>query len=362
MALQIIHRHFVFPAAFEHVTLETVPQSQIIIRIAKHPHVQNLLVECFMLALNECQAMTTARWAAAGMVVVWVGARCQVVLRYGNTVVGTHFFQILNAAVDFQHIIDMIESFDEAAFNAAPSVEFDVTLQFQRNINVMNPLPRLRTMINRRPREEIFAEFNLGNRRGRRNAAVAPRLGDPRRRLGARTLVYSELKKKMTHERSLGSFFHYTDAVINTPETESNFCFPMAFIKCQMRVLTEDTLYETKAKPTMTQFMQANPRLHLDEDPFDPDHFPICTEAHLHERGQGGLEFLTRNAEGNASSWLFNPFKLKHKQHVDGFTEYYDEVSPDLAAIWFMVAQDVYNQVSAFDAISFPQSLILFTS
>lgn len=354
MAFQIAQRQWVFPAVFEHVTLETVPHSQIIIRIAKQPGVQNLLIACFMMALNECMAMTAQRWLESGLVVTWVGARCQVILRYANVVVGTHFFQIVNAAADFQHIIDQIESFDELAFNMAPMVEFDIALQFQRHINAVNPLPRLRTMINRRPRAEIFQQFNLagGNRNRNRNAEAVARRGDPRLRVGARTSVYSELKKKMTHQRSLGSFFHYTDAVLNTPETDDNFCFPMAFIKCQMRVLTADVIAETKGKASMTQFKAGHHDLYDADDVFNPNGFPICTEAGLHRRNQGGLEFFcTHTPEGedhsSAYSLLFNPYKAKSKVHEDGFSEYYDEVTPEYATVWYMAAQDVFNQVCA---------------
>jgi hypothetical protein len=353
---QINLRQWVFPANFAHVNLETVPQSQIIIRINKPPGVQNLLIACFVMALNECMAMTTARWAAAGLVVTWVGARCQVVLRYAQhlhmaleRIIGTHFFGVVNAADDFQAIIDMIESFDELEFNASPWVEFDITLQFQRHVNAVNPLPRLRTMINRRPRAEVFQQFNLQNQRGRGRGLGqggnrrGDRRGDPRLRVGAS--AYSDMKKKMTHQRSLGSFFHYTDAVMNTPETEDNFCFPMAFIKCQLRVLTSDTLTETKGKDTMNHFKRDHPTLFDADDLFNPDHFPICTEARFHERGQGGLELVTRTETGQASAFLFNPYKKKSKDHPDGFKEYYDEVTPEYATLWYMVAQDVYNQV-----------------
>src|ERR1022692_5332185 len=101
MALHIALTQWVFPAPFVYLNVETVPQSQIIVRVQKTPGVQNLLIECFMLALNRCIEMTSQRWYEAGMIATYVGARCQVVLRFGDVTVGTNFFLMANAAQDF---------------------------------------------------------------------------------------------------------------------------------------------------------------------------------------------------------------------------------------------------------------------
>lgn len=195
--------YWVFPPPGVVVNMNTPPQTQTIITVAKPPFTPNLLINTFNLALTEAVAVTNNRWAANGLVIDWGHARVQVNMTYPpNVTLSTGFFNLANALLIFQEIIDGIASWDELVFRAAPQVTYDITLQFQhsRIVQRYNLRPRIRVQ------GGVLDRANVFGRGGR--------LRGPNARFGSK---YTDMKKKMIHNRDIGSFFRLTDSIMDVP-------------------------------------------------------------------------------------------------------------------------------------------------
>ncbi len=329
--------HWIFPPRLAHVVPDTPPQTIIQVEISKNPNEAGLLIQTFIVALNECRTMTAGRWAANGMTVDWVGARCQVVLRYnaGAVNIATNFFYLENAAADFQHIVDLMPSFDEAVFLAQHTIVYEITLQFRRTVN---PAPRLTRSIAAQPRRST----RIGALSALRNNPInGVRLLGNGNRVGA---SYHILKSKMIH-RSVENFYSKTDALLNVPHTALNFCFPMAFIKCQLRTLLPTRIQETRGKSTMDQFVRT-PENHwwlAYIDNFDPTKFPGVRREYptINRHNQ----FIAITDDATLISYLFNPYKEVEKVYPDNYEEHFKDLSMEDQALWVVMADDVLAQV-----------------
>jgi hypothetical protein len=74
----------------------------------------------------------------------------------------------------------------------------------------------------------------------RRNDRYDLRPLENRGRVGGETneSLYSKLKERIYIKRTLGDFFTHSKASISVPITEEELCFPMAFMRCQLRTWT----------------------------------------------------------------------------------------------------------------------------
>lgn len=424
-----------FPVPDVPVTFHTPSMSVINIWITKLAGAPNLLSNCFIIAMTTAQNMTTALWLLGGFNITFT--RCQVVMQYtgadGNIMsLSTRFFHVVNAAVDFQHIVDNIESWDDALFNAATEIHFIITLQFDR-VAIPPPQMQLRPRAPRVPppaprggrgrgigrggREGREGREGRGGRvaapvaahhpvvvapvlplqRGQRQAqeraqrllrrnmaapvavqvpepapAAHPVVGRPLRnvvngaprgqfvqnllsgrqyRSGPRPRVgsrYTDLKKRMHHKRGIEDFYFMTDSIMNVPHTEDEFCFPMAFIKCQMRTVTAAGIVETKGKSTMKLFADCleNTCWMEESDIYDPFYLPNSEALLGHP---ASVDLLKTHREGDwtrAYHLPFNPFKGKKEVHEDGFVEYYADRSFEYNQAWYVVAFDIFLQVT----------------
>lgn len=153
---------------------------------------------------------------------------------------------------------------------------------------------------------------------------------------------YNDYKKKMYHARDLDAFYHMTDAVMEVPHTEERFCFPMAFMKCQLRILYSQRaqrISETKAASRKEAFEDNGSTDWMDaDDLFEPYKCPRLNIASLGER-----DFYSRSDGG--SIVLFNPYKAKELSHEDGFVQHYRTVTDDYKHDWLLAAQDIHQQV-----------------
>jgi hypothetical protein len=88
---------------------------------------------------------------------------------------------------------------------------------------------------------EVLGSLYVG---GRRFSARASSAGGARRTAGANTTesLYFKLKERIYIKRTLGDFFTHSKACIGVPVTEEELCFPMSFMRCQLRTWTHQVV------------------------------------------------------------------------------------------------------------------------
>lgn len=231
----------VVPAQNDLVTANTPCFSQSIVRINKAPGVPHLLMACFRLAVAQAKALTRQRWEQSGLRCIWAGGRITVEMTYGNFGLTTQSFSLNNYEDDFQTILEnMLVSWDEEAFRLAPMVTFVIDLLFHRQV-LRAPARGLahgndanfRSLRNRNVNIRD-AGLYTGRLRPPSNRGAGDNQPRPHGYWGAGA-TYQEVKKRMFHRRNLNDFYLMTDALMRTPALDMAFCFPMAFVKAQMR-------------------------------------------------------------------------------------------------------------------------------
>lgn len=350
--MQVDQVVFVFPPPFSPPVDANTPSTAIIdVRIRKPVGVPGLLVECYTLALNEATREVSALWLRSGYEIVY--ETLQVTLRYGTLHQGTVYFPFAQALQIFNNLIEVIHSWDEEEFNNARVVTFSFSFHFRR---ILAP------PIGRVTRARVAANVNRLNA-GRNLRNVQPkqqRLNGRNLQLGK--LTYEQIKGKRIHKRGVEDFFTYTDAIIDTPHTQDNFCFPMAFIKCQMRWYKDipdpdnpgqtilhigESKPHAKANWSSMGEMIADPKCWLEPgDLFDPIDF----EEFYHQKGE------MSNVRSNCTSPMFKNMKEYSTVLVHLFNPY-KEKSGDIyvndnggpsSELWYMLAMGVQQQVNTF--------------
>lgn len=291
----------------------------------------SLFIRASELSVN----MTTTRFAQAGLEVNWDNARIMTQMEYGEFNIGTGFMYLANHIASFDHYMNGLESFDIVYFRAQLQVIVKITLSFAYRIIPIIEGPRIRAL--RRNHVNYNGLQVVG---GRQVAANNLRFGAPFNPNRPQTTLrgYHEMKKKMFHNRTLNDFFTYTKSVLEVPHTENGFCFPMAFLKCQLRILLmEDDVEEIQAKKSIKELEETgNTDWMTAHDEFDPY---ICPALR-----QNGLErdFFTR--EDDCRFYPFNPYKQLKQRHPDQFDEY-AKTTEEYNIDWYLAATDLHAQV-----------------
>lgn len=108
------------------------------------------------------------------------------------------------------------------------AIDYNIGALSRASASAASPRPRTAVspgQIRRRRRDLPPPNHNVRNLR--------PRVG------GDDTVgIYTKLKERLYVKRSLEDFFSYSKACISVPTTQEEICFPMAFMRCQLRTWT----------------------------------------------------------------------------------------------------------------------------
>lgn len=330
-----------FPLANAVVNVNTPPQSTTRHNVYLAPGNNETPLSVFLRCHERSTDMVTQRFLQAGMNVVWGDARVLVEMRYRHGIhsLYTNYFSYQHAVDQFIRIMEDKHSFDIEQFRQSPLIIVKISYMFNRTIIPPQPPPRNR----RGPQVQRVPATVMTRAMIRENLGPAARTRSTR---NARVFNYGydHYKKKMYHRRSIDSFYHMTDAILEVPSTRDGLCFPMAFIKSQLRVLflQSDEVYETKSSATTIQF-ETNGSIDWmsNDELFDPYNCPL-----LNEHGKPDSDFH-RHIDGGLF-YPFNPFKSLKRIHNDGFEELYSDTTEEYNIDWYLAARDMHDQVESY--------------
>lgn len=241
------------------------------------------------------EAMTT-RWNNFGYNIDWTNCRVGCDISYGIHALHVHNLLLANHIVEF-----------DGAMNARAD-SFD--LEYFRLQNPITLRVEMRDFTKNRGRQ--LRRRNLGG-------------GFP----------HIDVKHKLFLNKSLEGYFYQTAAVMEVPTLPSNSCFPMAFMKSQLRRLFFDEfVQETDAQSTLEAF-ENSPKNQWNQvnGEFDPYNCPRLLAHGYPTDFFSGDHFQ-----------LFNGYKQKISA-TDQLEEY-ASTSREYNECWEMAALDMHDQVA----------------
>lgn len=239
---ELYRETWIYPPAGDIVRNTTPPQASINYRFRLLRGNNATPITVFLQALYYARNAVTTRWLNSHMVINWEHARVQVVMRSTlDRNFTTRFFPLVTAEADFTTMIDFLyASFNIEDFRHLPYVDFEITLQFTAAVAEQNQPRRLRSagpQVHHRynPPRQVRSQTRIANIQqnlgGRGLQQYGPRAGNR---------GYMEMKRKLFHRSGLDDFYNKTDAVLHVPSFRQGICFPMAFMKCQLRILDKN--------------------------------------------------------------------------------------------------------------------------
>jgi len=189
----------------------------------------------------------------------------------------------------------------------------------QAGIPIMQQNAGVQTRAMRRAANEAILRTGREHRSGNIYLPNAP---GGHRRVGSGKLSYAKMKRKIYMSRkTVGEFYSLTNMLIYSPPVANNLCFPMAFLRCQLRDHIRPDGYhvidvlETEGESSAEMFWAKHGAK------FD---LPKVRNSIL----EGFANFVSEdwqdrpffNMDGDVI--LFNPYKQALKRNADGFMEY----------------------------------------
>lgn len=194
----------------------------------------------------------------------------------------------------------------------------------------------------------VLAPANLADARIRYNLRNQTRVDyaqlhtkGGRRRHGA--TPYSEWKrKKLFRKGNIENFFRFTDMCIYTPDTYEQMCFPMAFMKAQLRTFV---IQEGMVKDILESKPQAL-GVYFEMDHYvEDEELRLDVQLRASEESWMERDFLT--PEGKIL--LFNPYKqecISLQEEQQGLKkEYRVDYDDDYVIDWNLAARQIHHYV-----------------